>query len=237
MIGTILLDCGGVLARPVTGCWLFPLNFHECMDGFLRGVSPEEHRAARGRAAAILNADHHLYTEEIECEQLLEYFRNCYVRDLGLPVPEETLARLAQAETYEDSRFAFYDDVMPMLSKWKDEFRLGMVSDTHPSLRRIMRNHGSLRFFEAISLSCEIGALKPDPRMYAYALETLRVKPETAVFVDDIDANLRGAEALGIRTVKMKRPVYTQDPIRPGDGWQGPTVSSLTELDEMVRGL
>lgn len=237
MIDTILLDCGGVLARPVTGCWLFPRNFHALMDEYLTGVTPEDHRKARSRAAKTLNEDHHLYTEEIECEQLLEYFRNCYARDLKLPVPEETLKKLAISETYDDGRFAFYDDVMPMLAKWQGEFRLGMVSDTHPSLRRIMRNHGSLRFFEAVSLSCEIGALKPDARMYRFALDALNVNPETAVFVDDIDANLRGAEALGIRTVKMRRPIYTDDPIRPDDGWQGPVITSLTELDGVVRAL
>jgi len=234
MVETILLDCGGVLARPVTGVWLFPRNFHTLMDGYLKGVSDVEHREARAKASAILHADHHLFTEDEECRQLEEYFRNCYCRFLGLSVPQETLAELARAEVYDNSRFAFYDDVLPMLNKWRKRYKLGMVSDTHPSLRRIMSAHGSLQPFGAVSLSCDNGVLKPDAKMYAAALKMLGARPETAIFVDDLDKNLHGAEKLGIRGVKIARSVYTSEPITAQNGWKGVLVHSLEELDGLL---
>jgi HAD superfamily hydrolase (TIGR01509 family) len=40
--------------------------------------------------------------------------------------------------------------------------------------------------------------LKPDPRIYQLTLDELGVKPEEAVFVDDTQNNVLGAQALGI---------------------------------------
>lgn len=237
MVETILLDCGGVMARPVTGIWLYPRNFHALMDGYLTGVAPQEHRVARAKASEILHADHHLYTEDVEYEQLLCYFRNCYCRFLALKVPEKTLRALAQAQVYDNERFAFYDDVLPMLHKWKGHYKLGMVSDTHPSLRRIMRAHGSLQPFDAVSLSCENGVLKPDARIYEAAMNALEADPATTIFVDDLDKNLLGAQRLGIRGVKIARDVYTDVPILYEDNWKGAFVRSLEELDVMLETL
>jgi len=234
MVETILLDCGGVMARPATGTWLFPRNFHALMDGYLAGISEEVHRKARAEASEILHADHHLYTEDVECEQMLEYFRNCYCRFLGLNVPEETLQALARAEVYDDERFVFYDDVLPILGKWQGKYKLGMVSDTHPGLRRAMRAHGSLQMFGVTSLSCDNGVLKPDPLMYEKAMQALNAKPETTIFVDDLDKNLRGAEKLGIRGVKIAREVYTSAPIAAENEWKGAFVRSMEELDGLL---
>lgn len=234
MVETILLDCGGVLARPQTGIWLFPRNFHRLMDGLLAQVDAKEHVRARVRASELLHRDHLLYTEDVECDQLEEYFRNCYCRFLGLDVPEETLRELARAQVYDNERFVFYDDVLPMLRKWKGKYKLGMVSDTHPSLRRIMRDHGSLQYFDVAALSCDLGVLKPDARMYETALRALGAAPETTIFVDDLEKNLFGAQRLGIRGVKIARDVYTNAPILAENEWKGAFVRSLEELDGLL---
>lgn len=52
--------------------------------------------------------------------------------------------------------------------------------------------------FDAQVFSCEVGALKPDPRTYQAALAALAAAPGETVFIDDVLANVRGAHALGI---------------------------------------
>jgi len=237
MVRTILLDCGGVIARPESGTWLFPRNFHALMDGLLANISDDAHRDARKKAADILHEDHHLYTEDVECAQLLEYFRNCYCRFLGLDVPEDTLQALARGMVYDDGRFVFYDDALPMLKKWQGKYKLGLVSDTHPTLRRIMRAHGSLQPFDVVSLSCDNGVLKPDAKMYQTALDALGADPSTTIFVDDLDKNLRGAQELGITGVKIIRDVYTSDSACAKNEWKGVLVRSLEELDGLLETL
>ena len=52
--------------------------------------------------------------------------------------------------------------------------------------------------------------LKPDPRAYQLGLEALHATPEQTLFVDDQIRNVRGAEAVGIRSVHF-------DVLRPAE--------------------
>ena len=44
---------------------------------------------------------------------------------------------------------------------------------------------------------------KPEPRIYHYTLEQLNVESQDAVFLDDIDDNIKCARDLGIRAIKV----------------------------------
>lgn len=55
--------------------------------------------------------------------------------------------------------------------------------------------------FELVSDATYTGILKPDPRAYTTVIEALGVEPDACVFVDDQLRNIRGAEAVGMRTV------------------------------------
>ncbi|KAK3084795.1 hypothetical protein FSP39_019149 [Pinctada imbricata] len=60
--------------------------------------------------------------------------------------------------------------------------------------------------YDVIVESCKVGMRKPDPRIYHKCLEELGVKPEEAVFLDDLGVNLKAAKSLGIRTIKVTDP-------------------------------
>jgi putative hydrolase of the HAD superfamily len=55
--------------------------------------------------------------------------------------------------------------------------------------------------FDAVVISGEIGARKPDPAPYALAAERLGLPPQEIVFVDDLPGNLKPARALGMVTL------------------------------------
>ncbi len=48
------------------------------------------------------------------------------------------------------------------------------------------------------------GILKPDPRAYALACEAFDALPGEVVFVDDMPANIEGAEAAGLVAVRLR---------------------------------
>jgi 2-haloacid dehalogenase len=52
--------------------------------------------------------------------------------------------------------------------------------------------------FREIVVSGEEKLLKPDPALYYRALDRFRLKPEEALFVDDRQINVDGAEAVGM---------------------------------------
>jgi len=60
--------------------------------------------------------------------------------------------------------------------------------------------------FDAVVESSAVGLRKPDPRIYALALERLGVAPAEVVFLDDIGRNLKPARALGMHTIKVEHP-------------------------------
>ncbi len=57
--------------------------------------------------------------------------------------------------------------------------------------------------FDVVIESSIVGIRKPDPRIYQMACEALSVDPAEAVFLDDLGANLKGARALGMTTIKV----------------------------------
>jgi HAD superfamily hydrolase (TIGR01509 family) len=66
---------------------------------------------------------------------------------------------------------------------------------------------GSL--FHSAVLSFEVGALKPDPKIYRLALEASGEEASDCVFVDDVAENIQAAKALGLRTFLARKPPLT----------------------------
>jgi putative hydrolase of the HAD superfamily len=58
------------------------------------------------------------------------------------------------------------------------------------------------KYFEEAIFSCDVGALKPDRRIYEIALNKMRVSPREAVFIGDGGSEeLRGAKESGMQTI------------------------------------
>ena len=57
--------------------------------------------------------------------------------------------------------------------------------------------------FDVVVESAIVGVRKPEPRIYQIACEKLEIEPTQAIFLDDLGANLKGARALGMHTIKV----------------------------------
>jgi putative hydrolase of the HAD superfamily len=84
-------------------------------------------------------------------------------------------------------------------------YRTGVVTNNFKELSARWRARVDLdALFDTVVDSCEVRVRKPDPRIYHLALERLGgVAPEEAVLLDDIEVNLAGARAIGMRTVHV----------------------------------
>src|SRR5262249_57394396 len=61
-------------------------------------------------------------------------------------------------------------------------------------------------WFDVVVESAVEGLRKPDPRIYRLVCIRLEVAPSTAVFLDDLGANLKPARELGMTTIKVAEP-------------------------------
>lgn len=206
MIRTVILDAGGVICLPRPGDWLTPVRFEEIIgENRLRSVSPEALWKIKQEAAKLyLDESLPLADETWEFAARRNYLTEVAKR-AGWTLTDREADVLARDFTENDARYDFYDDARSGLDMLGARRQLGLLSDAMPSLRRIFDNAGLLEKFDAAVLSCEIGATKPDPRMYRAILEKLEAEPEECVFADDRIVNLEGAEACGIRGVHLCR--------------------------------
>ncbi|MBR3600730.1 MAG: HAD family phosphatase [Lachnospiraceae bacterium] len=64
--------------------------------------------------------------------------------------------------------------------------------------------HYELDSFEGIVVSSDVKMIKPNPAIYEYILKTYDLNPAESLFIDDVEANIRAAEALGIKGFVFK---------------------------------
>lgn len=88
-------------------------------------------------------------------------------------------------------------------------FKLGCVTNTlfgGPPLLEGLRADGLGDYLEAVAISCDLGYLKPHPKIFQQALRALGVWPHEAVMVgDSLRADVAGAKALGMTAVWKRR--------------------------------
>jgi putative hydrolase of the HAD superfamily len=99
-----------------------------------------------------------------------------------------------------------YEDSIPVLRALRARgVRTALVSNCSRSTRPVVDDLGLEREMDAVVLSFEVGAAKPDAAIYRAALDRLGSEPAGAAFVDDQSVYCDGAAALGMRTYLIQR--------------------------------
>ncbi len=97
-----------------------------------------------------------------------------------------------------------YDDSAPVLAALRERgVRTAVLSNVGVDIRPVMAREGLST--DAVILSCEVGAVKPQPEIFQAALDALDVTAEQTLMVGDSWKDDSGAAALGIRTLLLPR--------------------------------
>jgi glucose-1-phosphatase len=84
-------------------------------------------------------------------------------------------------------------------------YRLLLLSNTNAiHFEMIRRTYPLLRHFHEFVLSYEVGAMKPDPRIYQAAIERAGCLPGECFFTDDMAPFVEGARRAGIDAVQFQ---------------------------------
>jgi HAD superfamily hydrolase (TIGR01509 family) len=128
-----------------------------------------------------------------------------------------------------------------LLASLRRQARVGLCSNfSHsPTALRVLAESGLDAHLDAVVISDEVGIRKPRPEIFRAVLEALDVAPEETLHVgDSLDADVRGAAAVGIRTVWITRRVRDPEAVLarfegPAPDWQ---IADLAELPKIVAG-
>lgn len=125
---------------------------------------------------------------------------------LGVSLPEALYQQLEADLQAELSSIRLFDDVNGTLAMLRERgLKLALCSNlAEPYAAPILAQLG-------LSLDCyawsfEVGAIKPDPRIYAYALQQLGCAAEEVLFVgDSVEADLEGPTRIGMQARLIDR--------------------------------
>ena len=122
------------------------------------------------------------------------------------------------------------DDVLPTLNTMKEKgFRLGLITNRSQSITSLLEELKIGDLFDITLTAGEVGYWKPDPRLFEYAFQILKITPDTAVYVgDNYFADVLGSRAAGLIPV-----LFDPVEIYPSPGCA--VIRSISDLQVMFR--
>jgi putative hydrolase of the HAD superfamily len=146
-------------------------------------------------------------------------------RAAGLPVEVLTAALL------DSLVFSAYPDAGPALAALRaDGWALVVVSNWDASLHERLVETGLAPLVDGAVASAELGVAKPDPAIFAHALELVGAAADASWHVGDTpDVDVAGARAAGLRPVLVARAG------RPGNARGVPVLEDLGALPRLLR--
>ena len=106
------------------------------------------------------------------------------------------------------SYIEIYTEVFPLLVRLKEKgHRIFVLSNTSPVFYELLEEQLSPlnEILDGFVLSCDIKAIKPDPKMFEEILHKYQLDPANCIFLDDVKDNTKMAESLGIKAYQIKK--------------------------------
>lgn len=162
-------------------------------------------------------------------ENLSEAFHNV-TKEFNLNPPEfvyDKLIGLWNKNTFLSKPFP---ETVGVLEELKKEYKLVLICNTdNHSTPQVLEKFKLDKYFDAIILSCDVGFLKTNKKMFSLALKKVKVKKEEAVMVgDSIPTDMVGAENAGIKSILVDRR-HTRE--------YDNKIETLFKLKEAIEGL
>jgi putative hydrolase of the HAD superfamily len=196
MIRATLWDFGGViLSSPFAA---FSRYEERCglPDGFIRGLNASNHH---------MNAWAHLERGDITFDEFCNRFET-EARDAGGELDARQVMALLSGEVR--------PQMVEALRRCHERLKTALLTNNFVTGDRGADHSGVLSLFDVVIESSKAGVRKPDPRFYALACDALGIRPDEAVFLDDLGINLKPAREMGITTIKVTDPGRALDELQ-----------------------
>ncbi|MFI5314322.1 MAG: HAD family hydrolase [Myxococcota bacterium] len=166
----------------------------------------------------------------------LDRFR-AFGRSIARPGDEMARALTATHMAELRKHVRFHPHHAQVLARLRGRVKLAVCSNfSHTdTARAVLAEAGLLEHFDAVVISMDLGVRKPRPEIFRAALDSLGVAPEQTLHVgDDLEADVAGAAALGVRPVWITRRVA--DPEAALASYAGaPPAHAIADLAELEK--
>lgn len=226
-INGIFFDLGGTLLYPPSGNWMFSnLAYQYFPKETLSAPGTQELMA---KARAKIEENHLVLTLDEEYAQFHQYYSTLAQALPELGLTEKDVETVTKDKVYNKAdNYRLFDDTTQTLKAVHGKYKLGIISDTWPSIIPLLEYFDILKYFDCTTFSFELGTFKPDIKMYRNALEKIGLPAENTVFIDDGPGNLRGAQAAGINPVH----IHAMQGVEPVEDF--PSVDRISGLLDLL---
>ncbi len=167
-----------------------------------------------------------------EEERLIFFARyeQILLESAGLSVTLDLARQIWQIAISVPKDFIAFEDALVSLERLKSKgYQIGVVSNLRRDMNQLCHDLGMSPYLDFCLTSAEVGAEKPDPAIFAAALERAGVEPGEAVHVGDQPrSDLVGARGAGLYAVLLDRGGWHKDLSNCVH------INQLSELDELL---
>lgn len=129
-----------------------------------------------------------------------------FLNELKMPEEDGLVDDLEKVRrNWSGAMFKLYEGVILTLSILRKRYILALVSNCSIGTRDIISALSLEKFFDHMILSYEVGARKPDSRIYFQALQAMDLEARECIFVADEISDLEGAKAVGLSTFLVRQ--------------------------------
>ena len=90
-------------------------------------------------------------------------------------------------------------DMVKLIKQLPKNLRLGILTNNHDRFEEYLQRVGVAELFDAVINTHRIGVAKPEKLAYQKAVSHLSVEPQNCLFIDDVEGNVDGGEAAGLK--------------------------------------
>lgn len=214
---TIFFDAGGTIVYADPALTLAPLQA-------LRLVPTEAQLHAAERDAKRQLDQERAAHHSVDAQYWDMYYLGLF-RELGIADDAALRAALVAATRTGTNWRRVRPDTREVLERLKRRYRIGLISNSDGSVRRLFEMLKLDDCFDSFTDSRWCGFEKPDPRIFECAMASLDAAPAASLYVGDVfSVDFLGAQNVGMEAVLMDLAgAYRGTPL--------PRVESLTELE------
>ena len=147
----IFFDVGYTLDMPASGDWMFTNRFLELAGDKLKQRTETEIQMARDAGLRYLAQDHLIQTVEAEIQNFFDYY-SIICDQLNLGLTEEERNQIARDRACNMENYIPYTGIKEVLSTLSKTHKLGIISDTWPSIEPQLY-HNTCRSLRSVALS------------------------------------------------------------------------------------
>ncbi|MDF2963326.1 MAG: 2-haloalkanoic acid dehalogenase [Paenibacillus sp.] len=106
-----------------------------------------------------------------------------------------------------ESHWVPFDDVLPCLQLLKGHYRLGIVSNGDPDQQKSKLNKmGLAHYFDVMVTAGNVGAAKPDPRIFEIACKQAGKQPHECFYIgDDFSTDIESSMKINMKGIWLNR--------------------------------